>query len=272
MKRISLAILSVTILAGFSLAQIPSGTAAQPQTSAPPTQQIPAPSAQPQPRNATQPSGAAAPRIAPGSVIPVQLTKTVDAKKAKSGDEVVARVTQEMKSGNGDLIVPKDTKIIGHVTEAQPRNKERKESQMGIVFDKAVMKDGPLDLPMSIQAVIVFQNPNPSDQDSMASSGPSGSSASPSAGVHSPMSGATQPPQQPSVPSGGTDTQAQGTKTGMPPINGNTQGVIGISNLTLSTGPNGTQGSVMTSEKNNVKLESGTMLLLKVNQMNQASQ
>jgi hypothetical protein len=42
--------------------------------------------------------------------------------------------------------------------------------------------------------------------------------------------------------------------------------VIGISNLTLSPPANGAQGSVMTSEKNNVKLESGTMLLLKVNQ------
>ena len=30
---------------------------------------------------------AGTPRIAPGSVIPVQLIKTVDAKKAKTGDE-----------------------------------------------------------------------------------------------------------------------------------------------------------------------------------------
>jgi hypothetical protein len=42
--------------------------------------------------------------------------------------------------------------------------------------------------------------------------------------------------------------------------------VIGISNLTLAPPSNGTQGTVMTSDKNNVKLESGTMLLLKVNQ------
>jgi hypothetical protein len=271
MKRISLAIFSVAILAVLSLAQIPSGTAAQPQTSTPQTQQIPAPAAQPQPANATQPTASAttdAPRIAPGSVIPVKLTKTVDAKKAKTGDEVVANVTQDMKSGSGDLILPKDTKIVGHVTEAQARNKEQKESQMGIAFDKAVTKDGPVNLPMSIQAVIVFQNPNPAggDQDSGGSSGPSGASASPSSSARSPMSGATQPPQQPSVPSSATDTQAQGTKNGMPQINGNTQGVIGIPNLTLSTGPNGEQGSVMTSEKNNVKLESGTVLLLKVNQ------
>jgi hypothetical protein len=43
--------------------------------------------------------------------------------------------------------------------------------------------------------------------------------------------------------------------------------VVGISNLTLSPpANNSTEGSVVTSEKNNVKLESGTMMLLRVNQ------
>ena len=36
---------------------------------------------------------ASVPRIGSGSVIPVQLVKTVDAKKAKTGDEVEAKVT-----------------------------------------------------------------------------------------------------------------------------------------------------------------------------------
>jgi hypothetical protein len=42
--------------------------------------------------------------------------------------------------------------------------------------------------------------------------------------------------------------------------------VIGISNLKLETGQNTTQGSMLTSDKSNVKVESGTMLLLKVSQ------
>jgi hypothetical protein len=42
--------------------------------------------------------------------------------------------------------------------------------------------------------------------------------------------------------------------------------VIGISGLQLSGAQDATQGSMMTSEKNNVKLESGTMMLLRVNQ------
>jgi hypothetical protein len=77
--------------------------------------------------------------------------------------------------------------------------------------------------------------------------------------------GQTQPstPAPNAVPTTGTDAQQQGSAR--PPINGNTQGVVGFSNLKLEAGQNAAQGSVLSSEKNNVKVESGTMLLLKVN-------
>ena len=143
-----------------------SGTASpsQAQPGTPPAQQ---PDAQPRPQQPPQqnqaPTAANASntastagqrRIAPGSVIPVQLTKTIDAKKAKQGDQVVAKVTMDMKTNTGEVLVPKDTKVIGHVTEAQARSKEQKESQLAIAFDRAVLKDGEMNLPMSIQAVI----------------------------------------------------------------------------------------------------------------------
>ena len=95
----------------------------------------------PTPPAATEPVPAASepangtPRLAPGSVIPVRLTKTIDAKKAKSGDEVDARVTQDMKTTSGQVLVPKDTMVVGHITEAQARSKEQQESQVGIAFD-----------------------------------------------------------------------------------------------------------------------------------------
>lgn len=72
--------------------------------------------------------------------------------------------------------------------------------------------------------------------------------------------GASTPAPSPSAGGGGGEAQTGGS---MPQITSQTQGVIGISNLQLSSA-SGNQGSVMTSDKNNVKLESGTMLLLKV--------
>jgi hypothetical protein len=230
--------------------------------------QSPSPSSQPALSNAAQPNGV--PRIAPGSVLPVRLMKSVDAKKAKVGEEVEATVTQDMKTGTGEVLVPKDTKVIGHVTETQPRSKEQKESQVGLAFDHAVMNGGNVPLPMSIQAIIASPTATPGNSDvggqgAMPSSvpGASGASSSSSSGRPGGMS-AGPPPEVPTnsgaAPSGGqTGTNAQ------PPITGNTQGVVGISNLKLSAGADSAQGSVLSSEKNNVKIESGTLMLLRVN-------
>lgn len=268
MKTVFISLCTAALLLGAAVAQstspsMPNSAASQPPTSTP---------AQPQtqqtvPSASTQPG--APPRIAPGSVIPVSLTKTIDAKKAKTGEEVVAKVTQDMKSTSGEVLVPKDTKVIGHVTEAQPHNKQQKESQVGILFDRAVMTDGStMQMPMSIQAIVGQQNEqnNPGGGNSDAAA-PSGStSPSNSSGARPGMSGSA--PAAPTSASAGNDMPSDsGTaKSSRPPITAQTQGVVGISNLTLNPpANNSTEGSVVTSEKNNVKLESGTMMLLRVN-------
>jgi hypothetical protein len=273
MKNLFKATSLMALLCGVALAQsaTPSSTSGAPQTQAQPS------ATQNSPQSATTPSQAQHPtRVAPGSVIPVQLTKTVDAKKAKTGDEVVAKVTMDMKTQSGDVLVPKDTKVIGHVTEAQKRDKDQKASELGLAFDRAVTKDGnTMQMPMSIQAVIGQQPQNQQSEANTpagreeAAGVPSGAAPTSANGGKSP--GTTPPPPSASTSASGAGTGAgngdtQAANGGRPPINAQTQGVIGISNLTLSPASNGTQGSVMTSEKNNVKLESGTMLLLKVNQ------
>ena len=265
MKPLLAAIFAALALCSLSVAQ--EATPAPNTSAAPQTQQAPLP-AQPA---ATSPAvSSATPRLAPGSVIPVQLTKSIDAKKVKTGDQVEATVTQDMKTGNGEIIVPKDTKVIGRVTEAQARSKDQKESQVGIAFDRAVMKvGGDVNLPMSIQAIIA-----PSYLSANNSSGGESPGQQQSAGSASGMSqnsngragnmGGSQAPPTAS-PSAGP-TEGKTGKGAHEPITGNTQGVLGIPDTTLSNATSAAQGSVVTSEKNNVKLESGTMMLLRVNQ------
>jgi hypothetical protein len=205
-------------------------------------------------------------------VIPVQLTKSLDAKKLKTGDEVDAKVTMDMKANNGEVIVAKDTKVLGRVTEAQARSKEQKESQLGIAFDRAVMKNGnDVALPMSVQAIIsptylsgANTNNGAADSAGTSSSGNAGGAAPSMSNGRSGSMGASQS----SLPSSsGTGTADNPSSAGpRQPINGNTQGVLGFQNLQLSNASDAKQGSVVTSEKNNVKLDSGTMMLLKVNQ------
>ena len=278
MRAVLISISAAALTVGIAVAQgaVPSSSpASDPQTPASPTNpdSAQAPSARAPQAGSTSAPGGAPTRIAPGSVIPVALTKTVDAKKVKTGDEVVAKVTQDMKTSGGEVLVPKDTKVMGHVTEAQPRNKDQKESQVAIAFDRAIMKDGTaIQMPMSIQAIIGQQN----DQNNSGSGSGGGEAAAPARGASAGTTGSPRggtggsaPASTPSASSGGADTpgDAQTGKSSRPPITAQTEGVVGISDLKLSrAASNAAEGSVVSSEKNNVKLESGTMMLLRVGQ------
>ena len=266
---------ALVVTCGLSVAQ--DTLPAPPDSAAPQEQQNPAPpqatqSAPAHPDTAQTNTG---PRVAPGSVIPVTLSKSIDAKKAKTGDEVEAKVTQDMKAVSGEIIVPKDTRVVGHVTGAQAHSKEQKASQVSIAFDHAVMNGADVPMPMSIQAIVGPENPNPGNNNAgsnaggesagvPASSGAAGNSGSGNARPGGTGSGA--PAAAPSAPtgSGETPSRAPAAAASRPPITGNTQGVVGIPDLKLSMSDNSAPGSMVSSDKNNVKLESGTLMLLKV--------
>jgi hypothetical protein len=86
------------------------------------------------------------------------LTHPVDAKKNRPGDPVNARTTRASQSPDGTPL-PKGTQLVGHVTQAQSRGKNQSESDLGIVFDKAVLKNGQ-EVPMNgtIQAIAAARN------------------------------------------------------------------------------------------------------------------
>src|SRR5258705_7390979 len=111
-------------------------------------QSSPSPTTSPQAPSAPQTSqNAGAPtQLGGGVVIPAQLSKSVDAKKAKAGDKVEAKTTMDLLS-HGQVVIPRDTKVIGHVTEAKPHSKESPESSVGLSFDRISLKDG-RELPM----------------------------------------------------------------------------------------------------------------------------
>lgn len=271
MKTLVTGIFAGVVLCGVAFAQ---STTPAPQSNdtAPQRQQSPQ-ATQSTVSNSEQ--KAEAPKIAPGSVIPVELTKSIDAKKVKTGDEVDAKVTQDLKAQDGEVVVPKDTKVIGHVTQAQARTKTQKESEIGIAFDHEVMKNGSaVELPMSIQAIIAPPTQNAGNNSGIASPGPppsepgagTASGASGPAGSSNRSTGMASEAPTPSASGGGWPTGAQTQAHANPSITGDTKGVVGISNLQLSAATNQNDGSVVTSEKSNVKLDSGTLLLLRVNQ------
>jgi len=70
-----------------------------------------------------------------------ELEGKLDSKSAKTGDPVVLKTSQKMKTADG-TVIPKGSRLIGHVTEVQAHEKGHAESHMGLEFDRAELKGG----------------------------------------------------------------------------------------------------------------------------------
>jgi hypothetical protein len=76
-----------------------------------------------------------------GVSVNAELTKGIDAKKAKAGDLVNARTTSSVTLADGTEL-PKGTKLIGKVTEARTKSSSDKTSHVAFSLEQAVTKDG----------------------------------------------------------------------------------------------------------------------------------
>src|SRR5438270_6934466 len=101
-----------------------------------------------------KPPAAKAEAVKPkGSYMLVELSNTLKAKKLKVGDKVKAEVSQDVVS-HGKVIIPVETKLVGHVTEVSARNSTNPESRLGIVFDRILLKHfRDIDFQAVVQAV-----------------------------------------------------------------------------------------------------------------------
>lgn len=90
--------------------------------------------------------------IASGTQIAADLQKSLNVEKAKVGDEVVLKTTKAIKQ-NGEVVVAKGSKLIGHVTEVQQRAKGEAGSTVGILFD--TLQHGDTSMPITASIVSV---------------------------------------------------------------------------------------------------------------------
>src|SRR5438132_7005944 len=236
--------------------------------------------------SASAQNGQANGSLAAGTAFNAALSSPVDSKKCKPGDPVNARTTEAVKS-EGKTVIPKGAKVIGHVTQASARAKGESESALGIVFDKAILKNSQeIPLSVGIQAIAAAQNNASaagSDMDMMGSMGASaaGSGRGALGGVTSAAGGAAGAVTNTAANAGGaaggavnSAANAGGSIAGASKgavgglnaagqLTSNSQGVFGLNGLNLSAAvSNSTQGSVITSAGKNVHLDSGTRMLL----------
>jgi len=226
--------------------------------------------------------------LASGITFNAALNTPIDSKKAKAGDSVIAHTTESVNS-DGKTVLPKGTKLVGHVAQASARAKGDSESSLAIAFDHAILRNGS-EVPLSvvIQALASAQaGATAQEVDAIAGAGASqaGSGMGTSRGtlvgatstagsavgtlgntsaavgstgagaVNSTVNSATGPARASRGAVGGLNAAGQ--------LTSNSRGVFGLNGLSLSSETaNNARGSVITSAGKNVRLEGGARMLI----------
>lgn len=230
--------------------------------------------------NAQANAGGASAGLSADTTIDAELTKPVDARKAKPGDEVTARVRNDVRR-DGNLVLRRGTKLIGHVTQAQAKANGQANSELGIIFDRAEVKGGQsLSLQAAIQALApaahasnddaamsdVGTSPsvNPAGGGGGMGSGPGAGGAL--GGVGNTVGGATR---EAGSAVGGV-AQGAGRRAGMAggaagSLSSSSRGVVGLPGVQMSSElSNTTNGTVLVSNGKDIRLDSGTQMVLRV--------
>src|SRR5437762_2089243 len=84
--------------------------------------------------------------IKSGTRLAATLQNSIDARKAKVGDQIVFKTSQAIKS-EGHTVAEKGTLLIGHLTEVEQRAQGNGKSRLGLVFDR--LEKGSLEVPVS---------------------------------------------------------------------------------------------------------------------------
>jgi hypothetical protein len=190
--------------------------------------------------------------------VSAELTKRIDTKNAKQGDEVDARVTSTVKLPDGTEL-PRGTKLVGKVTDVKAKSKEDKRAHLAFSIDHAVLKGGK-DVPVMV-ALTSVTGPAQSSASDMAMPGAGGGGGGAAAGGAGGGGMAGSSASAPSAAMAGME-QSQPNAGGVlksaqdhVPV-GNMPGVM----LSAASNP-GSAGSFDASG-DNINLDSGTKLTL----------
>lgn len=228
---------------------------------------------------AKTPNGSGENSLAAGTPINAELEKSLDSKKAKVGDPVMARTTQDV-TADGKPVLPKGTKLVGRVTEATARGKGDNTSTLAVQFDHAELKGGQqVQLQANVQAIAAAPAAAPMGSSGMENMGqstgqptgnypgtsnrgnmPGGASSGAASTVPRTNQGVGAPvtadsPAATTAGDGGTNSSGD--------LKPNSRGVFGINGLTMEPSQSGSGGSpVLSSAGKAVHLDGGIRLLL----------
>jgi hypothetical protein len=199
------------------------------------------------------------------STVIAVLTKSVETKSATVGQEVILRTISDVVVDE-EVVIPKGSKLLSHITEVTTKGKDEPQSRLAIVVDKAVKTNG-VEIPLQaiVAAITAPQNGSLSSDPTytmMHSNEPKmigvspGNAASTGGLSSSSKAGSTAAVATAAI-KGGMDEASL--------LNENSHGAIGYEGLSLSwhlmVPPPVT---VFASKGKNVKLEEGAQVLLRM--------
>ena len=211
--------------------------------------------------------------IASGTHLTAELQDALDVSRARVGDRVLLKTTEDIKS-NGQTVVKKGSRLVGHVADVQRRAKGSVASSVTVLFDR--LESGPLSTPISATIDSITQGSaraHAGNQDLDADSGASGrTTARTSSGSSSSSGGGLLGPVGNTV--GGvtgavTNTAGDVVGTTADTVGGVTRGVgqtLGQIQITQSASADASGGSTLSLAGGNLRLEKGTAFHLTVNE------
>lgn len=203
-----------------------------------------------------------------GARLEGELQSALDVRKAAVGDKVVLKTTRAIKE-NGQTLVPKGSRLIGHVTEVQRRSKENNASRLGLVFDRLESGDLSSEINASITSITraaAAGNTGAAEADIFGSSNASARGSGPASSGGTLLGGVT------STVSTALNTGVQ-TVGGVAGTAGHTLGssvdsaTKTINGIQISNAINGSahSGSTLEAAGRDLRLEKGTAIQLQVN-------
>jgi hypothetical protein len=186
----------------------------------------------------------AAPAAVGHGAFPVKIEKTLDSSKLKEGDAVEVETAGSFKLADGTL-VPKGSKMTGHVVMAKSRSKGDTDSQLTLAFDKLSLPAGKqLSVKGMVQAVFPPEEGSPAPMMAGKATGAGGGGFGASANVGTVTSDKS-----------GSNMQSNGQP--QPETDPKSAGVQGMHDLQLDSG-------VLSSKGKQVKLGTGVRMIVHV--------
>jgi len=212
-----------------------------------------------------------------GTQLAAQLENSLDVRRAKPGDRVVLKTAQDVKQ-NGQVVIRKGSRLLGHVTDVQQQTSANGESRIGLVFDR--LRSGSTEIPIAASVLSIVQarssaqaNNAMMDNDNMSQSSipPRSSGGSTSGGggllggVGNTVGGVINTTASTVGNVAGTTTSAVGSTVGATTsTTGSLTGSLRGLQITQSSSTSAEGGSTLSLTGRNLRLESGATFNMSV--------